>query len=42
MKSIGNLCKLQSILPRSSLTINKTFMRPHLDYGDVNYDQPSA
>ena len=30
------------LLPRSSLlTIYKSFVRPHLDYGDVNYDQPN-
>ena len=28
-------------LPRSSLlTIYKSFVRPHLDYGDIIYDQP--
>ena len=28
------------LLPRSSLlTIYKSFVRPHLNYGDVNYDQ---
>ena len=42
MKGIGSLRKLQSILPRTSLlTICKSFIRPHLDYGDVVYDQPS-
>ena len=30
------------MLPRSSLlTIYKSFVRPHLDYGDVIYDQPN-
>ena len=30
------------LLPRSSLlTIYKSFVRPHLDYGDVVYDQPN-
>ena len=39
---IGLLQKLQSILPRTSLlTIWKLFIRPHLDYGDVVYDQIS-
>ena len=39
-KSIGLLCKFQSVLPRSSLlTIYKTFIRSHLDYVDVGYDQ---
>ena len=42
MKGIGLLRKLRSILPRTSLlTIYKSFIRPHLDYGDVVYDQPS-
>ena len=39
-KTIGLLRKLQNILPRRSLlTIFKSFVRPHLDYGDVIYDQ---
>ena len=39
-KTIGLICKLQPILPRFSLlTIYKTFFRPHLDYGDMIYDQ---
>ena len=39
-KTIGLLRKLQNILPRESpLTIYKSFVRPHLDYGDVIYDQ---
>ena len=43
MKGIGLLRKLQSILTRTSLlTIYKSFIRPHLDYGDVVYDQPSS
>ena len=38
-KTIGLLRKFQLILPRYSLiTIYKTFIRPHLDYGDVIYD----
>ena len=42
MKRIGLLRKLQSILPRTSLlTIYKSFIRPHLDYGNIVYDQPS-
>ena len=33
---------MQCFLPRSSLlTIYISFVRPHLDYGDVIYDQPS-
>ena len=39
-KTIGLLGKLQNILPRESLlTIFRSFVRPHLDYGDVIYDQ---
>ena len=42
MKGIGLLRKRQSISPRTSLlTICKSFIRPHLEYGDVVYDQPS-
>ena len=38
-KAIGLLLKFQLILPWHSLiTIYKTFIRPHLDYGDVIYD----
>ena len=39
-KTVGLLRKLQGILPRTSLiTICKSFARPHLDYGDIIYDQ---
>ena len=39
-KTIGLLWKLQALLPRQSLvTVYKTFIRPHLDYGDIIYDQ---
>ena len=42
VKSISVIKKINIILPRSSLiTIYKLFIRPHLDYGDVIYDQPS-
>ena len=42
IKGIGLLRKLQSILPGTSLlTIYKSFIRPHLDYGDVVYDKHS-
>ena len=38
--TIGLLRKFQALLPRASLTtIYKSFIRPHLDYGDVTYDQ---
>ena len=40
-KGIGIISKLNNILPRSTLlTIYRSFIRPHLDYGDVIYDQP--
>ena len=39
-KTIGLLRKLQNNLPRAPLiTIYKSFIRPHLDYGDILYDQ---
>ena len=39
-KTFGILRKLQNLLPRTALiTIYKTFVRPHLDYGDILYDQ---
>ena len=38
-KTIGLLRKLQDTLPRAPLvTIFKSFIRPHLDYGDIIYD----
>ena len=40
--SIGITCKLSHLLPRESLTtIYKSFFRPHIDYGDIIYDQPN-
>ena len=40
MNGIGPLRKLYSILPRASLlAIYKSFIRPHLDYGNVVYDK---
>ena len=39
-KTIGLLRKLQNILPRPAiLTIYKSFIRPHLDYSDIIFDQ---
>ena len=39
-KTIGLLRKFQQILPRQSLiAIYKSFIRPHLDYGDIVYDR---
>ena len=41
LKGISLLRKLSTLLSRQSLlTIYKSFIRPHLDYGDVIYDQP--
>ena len=37
-KTLGLLRKLQKILPRPPLiTIYKSLIRPHLDYGDIIY-----
>ena len=42
MKGIGIIKKLSNVLPRKSLiTIYKYFVGPHLDYGDLIYDQPN-
>ena len=39
-KGVGLLRKLNHILPRSSLlTIYKSFIRPHLDFGDIVFNQ---
>ena len=39
-KTIGLLRKLHNTLPRLPiLTIYKSFIRPHLDYGDIIYAQ---
>ena len=39
-KAIGFLRKLRNSLPRTTLiTIYKAFIQPHVDYGDVLYDQ---
>ena len=39
-KTNGLLRKPQVFLPRQSLvTVYKAFIRPHLDYGDIAYDQ---
>ena len=41
-KGISITKKLKLPLPRSTLiTIYKSFVRPHLDYGDIMYDQPN-
>ena len=42
-KDIAVLRKLQNIMSRNSLlTIYKSFIRPHLDYGDIIYHQPNS
>ena len=41
-KGIGIIKRLSNTLPRNSLlTICKSFIRPHLDYCDIIYDQPN-
>ena len=41
-KTIGLLRRLSTLLPRNALlTIYKSFVRPHLDYGDILYDKPN-
>ena len=41
-KAINVIRKMNLSLPRSSLlTIYKSFVRLHLEYGDVIYDQPN-
>ena len=40
-KGIGVIKKLFKSLPRNALLIiHKSFVRPHLDYGDIVYDRP--
>ena len=40
-KGIGLISRLRKFLPRDTLlTIYRAFVRPHLDYGDVIYDNP--
>ena len=42
MKGISIIKKLSNVFPRKSLiTIYKSFVRPHLDYGNLIYDQPN-
>ena len=41
-KGIGVIKKLFKSLPRNALlTIYKSFVRPHLDYGEIVYDRPN-
>ena len=38
-KTISIIRKLQNVVPRTTLlTIYKSFIKPHLDYGDIIYD----
>ena len=40
-KGIGVIKKLNDTLSRDALlTLYKSFVRPHLDYSDIIYDQP--
>ena len=42
MKGIAIIRKLNKVLPQHSLLkIYESFVRPHLDYGDIVYDQPN-
>ena len=42
LKGIGIIKKLSKSLPRYPLvTIYTSFVRSHLDYGDIIYDQPN-
>ena len=39
-KGVGAVKKLNNTLPRKApLTLYKYFVTPHLDYGDITYDQ---
>ena len=39
-KTIGLIRKLQNLLPRAALTtLYKAFTHPHLEYGNIVYDQ---
>ena len=40
-KGIGIIFKLAHILPREFLITVKSFVRPHIDYSDIIYDQPN-
>ena len=42
MRRIGVIKRLSKMLPQHSLlTIYKSFVVPHLDYGNILYDQPN-
>ena len=39
-KTVGIICKLQNVPPWSALlTVYKSFIRSHLDYGDITCDK---
>ena len=39
---VAHTPKLACVLPTESLiTIYNLFVRPHIDYGDITYDQPN-
>ena len=39
-QTVSLICKLQNLLPRTALiTLDKVFVRPHLDYDDIIYDK---
>ena len=41
-KMIGLIRRISVNLPRNALfTLYKSFIKPHLDYGDILYDKPS-
>ena len=41
-RGIGIFKKMSGLLPRHSLiNLYKSFIRPHLDYADIIYDQPN-
>ena len=42
MQRVRVMRKLSKLLPSNSvITIYKSFLRLHLDYGDILYDQPN-
>ena len=42
MPFVGQPFRKNNSIPQHSLvTIYKSFVRPHLDYGDIIYDQPN-
>ena len=41
-KGVNVIRKMNLLLRSCLLTIYKSFIKPHLDYGDVTYDQPKS